>query len=183
MDALPSSAPAPQKTEPWGPTAVANQTDPWGGTAVTATTSDPWQSFGKNKKCLKRGLHRKKSSGFTELFSKLFSRVKNVILHSVSILLHFGGFKKKNVLINWKENRSGNSDPSRLIVYSSLLRNGKAVLSFCPKGRRVITDTPFFPFVHQKLFVSCWGDVHAPTCSCARYPRLNNYIRQCWGSR
>ncbi|XP_059572801.1 epsin-2 isoform X2 [Alligator mississippiensis] len=46
MDALPSSAPAPQKTEPWGPTAVANQTDPWGGTAVTATTSDPWQSFG-----------------------------------------------------------------------------------------------------------------------------------------
>ncbi|XP_023958190.1 epsin-2 isoform X2 [Terrapene carolina triunguis] len=46
MDALPSSAPAPQKTETWGPTAGANQTDPWGGSAATATTSDPWQSFG-----------------------------------------------------------------------------------------------------------------------------------------
>ncbi|XP_034639187.1 epsin-2 isoform X2 [Trachemys scripta elegans] len=46
MDALPSSAPAPQKTETWGPTAGANQTDPWGGSASTATTSDPWQSFG-----------------------------------------------------------------------------------------------------------------------------------------
>nr|XP_009668630.1 PREDICTED: epsin-2 isoform X2 [Struthio camelus australis] len=46
MDALPSSAPAPQKTEPWGPPAVANQTDPWGGSAVAATASDPWQSFG-----------------------------------------------------------------------------------------------------------------------------------------
>jgi len=48
MDALPSSAPAPQKTEPWGPpAAVANQTDPWGGSTVAATASDPWQSFGK----------------------------------------------------------------------------------------------------------------------------------------
>ncbi|KAM7151610.1 epsin-2 isoform 2-T4 [Macrochelys suwanniensis] len=46
MDALPSSAPAPQKTETWGPTAGANQTDPWGGSAATATTSDPWRSFG-----------------------------------------------------------------------------------------------------------------------------------------
>ncbi|KAM6077765.1 epsin-2 isoform 4-T5 [Theristicus caerulescens] len=46
MDALPSSAPAPQKTEPWGPPAVANQTDPWGGSTVAATASDPWQSFG-----------------------------------------------------------------------------------------------------------------------------------------
>ncbi|CAM5142789.1 unnamed protein product [Eretmochelys imbricata] len=46
MDALPSSAPAPQKTETWGPTAGANQTDPWGGSAATAPTSDPWQSFG-----------------------------------------------------------------------------------------------------------------------------------------
>lgn len=49
MDALPSSAPAPQKTEPWGPPAVANQTDPWGGSTVAATASDPWQSFGKDK--------------------------------------------------------------------------------------------------------------------------------------
>lgn len=48
MDALPSSAPAPQKTEPWGPPAVANQTDPWGGSTAAATASDPWQSFGKN---------------------------------------------------------------------------------------------------------------------------------------
>ncbi|XP_051488317.1 epsin-2 isoform X3 [Apus apus] len=46
MDALPSSAPAPQKTEPWGPPAVANQTDPWGGSTAAATASDPWQSFG-----------------------------------------------------------------------------------------------------------------------------------------
>nr|XP_013801653.1 PREDICTED: epsin-2 isoform X2 [Apteryx mantelli mantelli] len=46
MDALPSSAPASQKTEPWGPPAVANQTDPWGGSTVAATASDPWQSFG-----------------------------------------------------------------------------------------------------------------------------------------
>ncbi|XP_062443908.1 epsin-2 isoform X2 [Rhea pennata] len=47
MDALPSSAPASQKTEPWGPpAAAANQTDPWGGSTVAATASDPWQSFG-----------------------------------------------------------------------------------------------------------------------------------------
>ncbi|XP_050823228.1 epsin-2 isoform X2 [Gopherus flavomarginatus] len=46
MDALPSSAPAPPKTETWGPTAGTNQTDPWGGSAAAATTSDPWQSFG-----------------------------------------------------------------------------------------------------------------------------------------
>ncbi|XP_035195617.1 epsin-2 isoform X3 [Oxyura jamaicensis] len=46
MDTLPSSAPAPQKTEPWGPPAVANQTDPWGGSTAAATASDPWQSFG-----------------------------------------------------------------------------------------------------------------------------------------
>ncbi|NXL89486.1 EPN2 protein, partial [Alectura lathami] len=46
MDALPSSAPAPQKSEPWGPPAAANQTDPWGGSTVAATASDPWQSFG-----------------------------------------------------------------------------------------------------------------------------------------
>ncbi|XP_015264772.1 PREDICTED: epsin-2 isoform X2 [Gekko japonicus] len=50
MDALPSSAPAPQKTEPWGPPAAANKTDPWGGRAAGSTagstTSDPWQSFG-----------------------------------------------------------------------------------------------------------------------------------------
>ncbi|XP_068002627.1 epsin-2 isoform X2 [Melanerpes formicivorus] len=46
MDALPSSAPAPPKTEPWGPPAAANQTDPWGGSTVAATASDPWQSFG-----------------------------------------------------------------------------------------------------------------------------------------
>lgn len=53
MDALPSSAPAPQKTEPWGPSAVANQTDPWGGSTAAATASDPWQSFGKIKLCQK----------------------------------------------------------------------------------------------------------------------------------
>ncbi|XP_030434027.1 epsin-2 isoform X2 [Gopherus evgoodei] len=46
MDALPSSAPAPPKTETWGPTAGTNQTDPWGGSAAAATTSDSWQSFG-----------------------------------------------------------------------------------------------------------------------------------------
>ncbi|XP_017589535.1 PREDICTED: epsin-2 isoform X4 [Corvus brachyrhynchos] len=51
MDALPSSAPAPPKTEPWGPPAAAaaaasNQTDPWGGSTAAAPASDPWQSFG-----------------------------------------------------------------------------------------------------------------------------------------
>ncbi|XP_036597518.1 epsin-2 isoform X1 [Trichosurus vulpecula] len=48
MDALPNSAAAPQKEEPWGTSTVTNQTDPWGGTATTSTTSDPWQSFGAN---------------------------------------------------------------------------------------------------------------------------------------
>ncbi|NXT10987.1 EPN2 protein, partial [Prunella fulvescens] len=49
MDALPSSAPAPPKSEPWGPpaaAAAANQTDPWGGSSAAAPASDPWQSFG-----------------------------------------------------------------------------------------------------------------------------------------
>ncbi|KAL2298851.1 hypothetical protein Nmel_014458 [Mimus melanotis] len=48
MDALPSSAPAPPKSEPWGPPAAAatNQTDPWGGSTAAAPASDPWQSFG-----------------------------------------------------------------------------------------------------------------------------------------
>lgn len=46
MDTLPPSAPAPQKTEPWGPPAAGNQTDPWGGSSVSSSTSDPWQSFG-----------------------------------------------------------------------------------------------------------------------------------------
>ncbi|XP_023563990.1 epsin-2 isoform X4 [Octodon degus] len=46
MDALPSSGPAAQKVEPWGPSASANQTNPWGGPAVPASSSDPWPSFG-----------------------------------------------------------------------------------------------------------------------------------------
>nr|XP_048304129.1 epsin-2 isoform X3 [Myodes glareolus] len=46
MDALPSSCPVTQKTEPWGPGASANQTNPWGGTAAPANISDPWPSFG-----------------------------------------------------------------------------------------------------------------------------------------
>ncbi|XP_061455389.1 epsin-2 isoform X3 [Rhineura floridana] len=46
MDSLPSSVPAPQKGEPWGPPAAAGQTDPWGVPAANSTTSDPWQSFG-----------------------------------------------------------------------------------------------------------------------------------------
>ncbi|XP_054848914.1 epsin-2 isoform X2 [Eublepharis macularius] len=46
MDALPSSAPAPQKAELWGPPTATNQTDPWGGPAASNITSDPWQSFG-----------------------------------------------------------------------------------------------------------------------------------------
>ncbi|XP_072452951.1 epsin-2 isoform X2 [Notamacropus eugenii] len=48
MDALPNSAAASQKEEPWGGSTVTNQSDPWGGTATTSTTSDPWQSFGAN---------------------------------------------------------------------------------------------------------------------------------------
>ncbi|XP_021574482.1 epsin-2 [Carlito syrichta] len=46
MDALPSSGPAAQKAEPWGPSASANQTNPWGGPAAPTSTSDPWPSFG-----------------------------------------------------------------------------------------------------------------------------------------
>ncbi|XP_004868828.1 epsin-2 isoform X1 [Heterocephalus glaber] len=46
MDALPSSGPAAQKAEPWGPSASANQNNPWGGPAVPASSSDPWPSFG-----------------------------------------------------------------------------------------------------------------------------------------
>ncbi|XP_062999309.1 epsin-2 [Elgaria multicarinata webbii] len=46
MDALPSSAPAPSKGEPWGPPAAAKKPDPWGGPAVSNTSSDPWQSYG-----------------------------------------------------------------------------------------------------------------------------------------
>ncbi|XP_062968460.1 epsin-2 isoform X3 [Cynocephalus volans] len=46
MDALPSSGPAAQKAEPWGPSASANQTNPWGGPAAPANTLDPWPSFG-----------------------------------------------------------------------------------------------------------------------------------------
>ncbi|XP_017370376.1 epsin-2 isoform X3 [Cebus imitator] len=46
MDALPSSGPAAQKAEPWGPSASTNQTNPWGGPAAPASSSDPWPSFG-----------------------------------------------------------------------------------------------------------------------------------------
>ncbi|KAM5306063.1 epsin-2 isoform 2-T3 [Glossophaga mutica] len=46
MDALPSSGPATQKAEPWGPSTLANQTNPWGGPAAPASTSSPWPSFG-----------------------------------------------------------------------------------------------------------------------------------------
>ncbi|XP_004433070.1 PREDICTED: epsin-2 isoform X2 [Ceratotherium simum simum] len=46
MDALPSSGPAAQKAEPWGPSASANQTNPWGGPVAPASTSDPWPSYG-----------------------------------------------------------------------------------------------------------------------------------------
>ncbi|CAO2643501.1 Epn2 [Lemmus lemmus] len=47
MDALPSSCPVTQKTEPWGPGTSANQTNPWGGTAASANISDPWPSCTK----------------------------------------------------------------------------------------------------------------------------------------
>nr|XP_033819622.1 epsin-2 isoform X1 [Geotrypetes seraphini] len=45
---VPTSPPAAQKTEPWGPSLVTKPipTDPWEGAAVTPTASDPWQSFG-----------------------------------------------------------------------------------------------------------------------------------------
>ncbi|XP_053424573.1 epsin-2 isoform X1 [Nycticebus coucang] len=46
MDALPSSGPAAQKVEPWGPSASANQTNPWGRPAARESTSDPWPPFG-----------------------------------------------------------------------------------------------------------------------------------------
>ncbi|EDM04689.1 epsin 2 [Rattus norvegicus] len=46
MDALPSSGPVAQKTEPWSTGTPANQTNPWGGTVAPANISDPWPSFG-----------------------------------------------------------------------------------------------------------------------------------------
>ncbi|XP_034361629.1 epsin-2 isoform X3 [Arvicanthis niloticus] len=46
MDALPSSGPVTQKTEPWSTGAPAKQTNPWGGTAAPADVADPWPSFG-----------------------------------------------------------------------------------------------------------------------------------------
>ncbi|XP_052613160.1 epsin-2 isoform X9 [Peromyscus californicus insignis] len=48
MDALPSSCPVTQKTEPWGPGASANQTNPWSGTAAPVNISDPWPSFAES---------------------------------------------------------------------------------------------------------------------------------------
>ncbi|XP_036307819.1 epsin-2 isoform X4 [Pipistrellus kuhlii] len=42
MDALPSSGPAAQQAEPWGPSASASQTNPWSGPAAPASTSSPW---------------------------------------------------------------------------------------------------------------------------------------------
>lgn len=46
MDALPSSGPVTQKTEPWSTGTSANQTNPWGGTVAPANITDPWPSFG-----------------------------------------------------------------------------------------------------------------------------------------
>lgn len=46
MDALPSSGPVTQKTEPWSTGASANQTNPWGGTVAPSNITDPWPSFG-----------------------------------------------------------------------------------------------------------------------------------------
>lgn len=46
MDALPSSGPVTQKTEPWSTGSSANQTNPWGGTVAPANITDPWPSFG-----------------------------------------------------------------------------------------------------------------------------------------
>ncbi|KAG9472767.1 hypothetical protein GDO78_017293 [Eleutherodactylus coqui] len=51
MDALPSGAPAPQKSESWtagSATASSNHQDPWGGSAATSSGIDPWQSFGSS---------------------------------------------------------------------------------------------------------------------------------------
>ncbi|XP_045146205.1 epsin-2 isoform X2 [Echinops telfairi] len=46
MDALPNSVPMSQKAEAWGLVPTASQTNPWGGPAISASTSDPWPSFG-----------------------------------------------------------------------------------------------------------------------------------------
>ncbi|XP_006875419.1 PREDICTED: epsin-2 isoform X3 [Chrysochloris asiatica] len=46
MDALPNLGPVAQKAEPWGPSPTASQTNPWGGPVASASTSDPWPSFG-----------------------------------------------------------------------------------------------------------------------------------------
>ncbi|XP_040295397.1 epsin-2 isoform X1 [Bufo bufo] len=52
MDALPSGAPTPQKSEPWAAvsaTASSNQQDPWGGSAARSTGINTWQSFAGTK--------------------------------------------------------------------------------------------------------------------------------------
>ncbi|XP_075402892.1 epsin-2 isoform X2 [Tenrec ecaudatus] len=46
MDALPNSVPMSQKAEAWGMVPTASQTNPWGVPAISASTSDPWPSFG-----------------------------------------------------------------------------------------------------------------------------------------
>ncbi|XP_060059174.1 epsin-2 isoform X3 [Erinaceus europaeus] len=45
MDAFPSSGPAAQKAEPWGPSASTNQVNPWGGPAAPTSAVDSWPSF------------------------------------------------------------------------------------------------------------------------------------------
>ncbi|KAM4024158.1 epsin-2 isoform 2-T4 [Anomaloglossus baeobatrachus] len=52
MDALPSGAPAPQKSEPWAAvsaTTASKPQDPWGKSAAPSAAIDPWQSFAGTK--------------------------------------------------------------------------------------------------------------------------------------
>ncbi|XP_033022323.1 epsin-2 isoform X2 [Lacerta agilis] len=74
MDALPSSVPAPQKGEPWGPPPAASQADPWAPSTVSSSTSDPWQSFGSKSFDLFSNLNGAIKDDFSEFDNLRTSR-------------------------------------------------------------------------------------------------------------
>ncbi|KAG9472768.1 hypothetical protein GDO78_017293 [Eleutherodactylus coqui] len=73
MDALPSGAPAPQKSESWtagSATASSNHQDPWGGSAATSSGIDPWQSFAGTKPSANRDPWGTSSASTTQSLPK-----------------------------------------------------------------------------------------------------------------
>ncbi|XP_006105818.1 epsin-2 [Myotis lucifugus] len=77
MDALPSSGPAAQQAEPWGPSASANQTNPWGGPAAPASTSNPWPCGNDPSSVSPACLWNGAASGAFDLFSNLNGTIKD----------------------------------------------------------------------------------------------------------